>query len=126
MESLQEQIDAILNKSKLNINGITQGDLNPDEYLEKVKDTPSILGYTMSVLRTDPMISEWYYSDRDRYDSHVLIDSIVNGLDGILSFKKSLDDHIKEYPFFARAYQKYLDTPDRDTRHLLQYLYLYC
>ena len=129
--SIEQLANEIVKKSKPTINGVMQGDLNPEEYLEKTENAPGLLGYTMSVLRTNPIVREWYYSEGDRYNNHVIIDSLVNGLDTILSSETSLKDHMI-YPFFARAYKEYLDmsvnpdTPElAGTRGLLRYLYLY-
>ena len=125
IDDLQTQINAILNKSALTIEGVMEGDLKPEEYVEKTGNLPGLIGYTMSVLRTDKLVRDWYYSDRDLYDSHVLIDSLVNGLDTILDSPDSLNKHLEMYPFFDRAYKKYIEIPDRDTRDLLSFLYLY-
>jgi hypothetical protein len=123
---LQTQINDILNKSRPSINGVMEGDIRPEEYLEKTGNLPGLIGYTMSVLRTNNLIRDWYYSERDLYDSHILIDSLVKGLDTILESPSSLDTHLNMYPFFHRAYQKYLEKGDeRDTRDLLSFLYLY-
>ena len=124
MDSLTQQVNAILERSKPKINGVMEGDLTPEEYIEKSNNVPGMLGYTMSVLRTTPLVKEWYYSERDRYDNHVLIDSLVKGLDSILESEHSIQQNMI-YPFFERAYKKYLETPERDTRHLLGYLYLF-
>jgi hypothetical protein len=126
LATLQEQAKFILEKSKPSIHGVMQGDLRPEEYVEKTQSLPGLIGYTMSVLRTDQLVKDWYYSDRDRYDSHVLIDSLVNGLDTILNAESMLKQHIELYPFFERAYQKYIEKgEERDTRDLLSFLYLY-
>jgi hypothetical protein len=125
IEDLQRQINDILNKSTPTINGVMEGDLNPEEYVEKMGNLPGLIGYTMSVLRTDRLVKEWYYSEHELYDSHILIDSLVKGLDTILESPDSLDKHLEMYPFFKRAHQKYLEIPDRDTRDLLSFLYLY-
>ena len=122
---LSEMAKAILAKSKPNINGVMQGDLNPDEYLANSGQTPGLLGYTMSVLRTNPLIKEWYYSEFERYNDHVLIDSLINALNTIIDSENNLNTHLKEYPFFARAYNKYLSIEHRETKDLLGFLYLY-
>ena len=124
-DELNEMAKAILAKSKPTINGVMQGDLNPEEYLANAGERPSLLGYTMSVLRTNPLIKDWYYSDFERYDNHVIIDSLINGLNTIIESETSLNMHIKEYPFFERAYNKYLLKEDRETKDLLGFLYLY-
>lgn len=125
IESLQKQVDLIIKKGLPQINGVMEGDLKPEEYLEKTNNLPGLIGYMMSVIRTDVIVREWYYSERERYDSHCLIDSIVNSLNTILESKTNLDNHLEMYPFFSKAYHKYLEVPDRDTRHFLSFLYLY-
>lgn len=125
IDDLKKQINELLDKSAPSINGIMEGDLKPEEYLEKTGNLPGLIGYTMSVIRTDKLVREWYYSERELYDSHVLIDSLVKGLDTILESPSSLDKHLELYPFFHRAYQKYLEINERDTRDLLSFLYLY-
>ena len=125
IDDLKRQINTILAKSAPVINGVMEGDLTPEEYVQKTDKLPGIIGYTMSVLRTDRLVRDWYYSERELYDSHVLIDSLVNGLDTILDSPTLLDQHLELYPFFYRAYQKYLEIDDRDTRNLLSFLYLY-
>ena len=124
-DELNEMAKAILAKSKPTINGVMQGDLNPEEYLANAGERPNLLGYTMSVLRTNPLIKEWYYSDFERYNDHVIIDSLLNGLNTIIDSEHSLNTHLKEYPFFERAYNKYLSKEDREPRDLLGFLYLY-
>lgn len=121
---LYEMAKAVLKDNVPSINGVMQGDINPEEYLSNCK-VPGLLGYTMSVLRTSPLIKDWYYSDFEKYDNHVLIDSLVNGLDTILSSQANLNLHLKEFPFFARAYEKYKLKENADTRDLLGFLYLY-
>jgi len=121
---LNEMAKAVLKDTAPNINGVMQGDLNPEQYLA-CSNTPGLLGYTMSVLRTSPLIKEWYYSDFELHDNHVLIDSLVNGLNTILSSEANINQHLKEYPFFARAYEKYKLKEDSDTKDLLGFLYLY-
>ena len=124
-DELNEMAKAILAKSKPTINGVMQGDLNPEEYLANAGERPNLLGYTMSVLRTNPLIKEWYYSDFERYNDHVIIDSLLNGLNTIIDSEHSLNTHLKEYPFFERADNKSLSKEDREPRDLLGFLYLY-
>jgi len=122
-EEIKQMAEAILERGRININGIMEGDLTPEQYVEK-SGTPGLLGYTMSVLRTNPIVKEWYYSDGDRYNNHVLIDSLVNGLKNIVDFPPALNNHIAEYPFFSRAYEKYTLLGTGDLRDLLRFLYL--
>ena len=122
---LQEIAKGIVEKNKPKINGVMEGDLKPEEYVEQSGQAPGILGYTMSVIRTNPMIRDWYYSEGELYDGNVLIDSLVNGLQGIIDFQSSIEEHRSTYPFFDRAYTKYLETEERTVRDLLRYLYLY-
>jgi hypothetical protein len=124
-EEINEMAKAVLAKSKPTINGVMQGDLNPEEYLANAGERPNLLGYTMSVLRTNPLIKDWYYSDFERYDNHVIIDSLINGLNTIIESEHSLNTHLAEYPFFERAYKKYLLKEDREIKDLLGFLYLY-
>jgi hypothetical protein len=126
IDDLQRQINELLNKSAPSINGVMEGDINPEEYVKKTGNLPGLIGYTMSVLRTDQLVKEWYYSERELYDSHILIDSLVKGLDTILESSDSLDKHLEMYPFFSRAHKMYLEKgQERDTRDLLSFLYLY-
>ena len=125
LNGLQEIAKGIVENNKPKINGVMEGDLKPEEYLNKTDKAPGLLGYTMSVLRTNPMIRDWYYSEGELYDGNVLINSLVNGLQGIIDFQSSVEEHRNTYPFFDRAYTKYLETEERTVRDLLRYLYLY-
>jgi len=101
---------------------------SPDAYFKQDASgdaSEDYFNYLMETITTVQIVSDWVYSDWERYNETSIIQGLIHSLITVLEGPESAEELSNKYPVFKRAYTDYINKDSEDIRDLITFLYKY-